>query len=92
MSNQDQQPKHHQLETWIDLAGRSSHHHTSTRITQSLTPMERWGSESAANQSWNAVASFKMISDWKESLSGQGTSSMKGQNGSVHEEKKSEGG
>jgi hypothetical protein len=50
--------------------------------------MERWGSESAADQAWNAIASFKMNLDWKEHSSGQGTSSTKGQNGSIQKEKK----
>ena len=86
MSRQDQQSKHHQLEIWIDVAKPSSHHHISTGTSQRLTPMERWGNESADDQSWNALGSFKMNPDWKEHPIGQGTSSTKGQNGSAHKE------
>jgi hypothetical protein len=50
--------------------------------------MERWGSEKAADQPWNALASFKTNSNWRECSSDRGTSSTKGQDGSVDEETK----
>ena len=85
MTGQDQKPKHHQLETWIDLPKRSSHQHAWTGTAKDLTPMERWTNENAAQQPWNAVAKFKKDIDWKECSRDGRALSMEAQNGSAHE-------
>jgi len=88
MNRRDRKAKHNQPEVPLDRNYRTTYQHTSTCATRNLTPMERWGSEKAADQPWNALASFKTNSNWRECSSDRGTSSTKGQNGSVDEETK----
>ncbi|PMD56248.1 uncharacterized protein K444DRAFT_665902 [Hyaloscypha bicolor E] len=73
MDHQNTPARHHQPDTPIDR---------STGSSGDLTPMERWARENAKEEPWNAVAS-KTNPSGGEYSSGQGTSSTRGQSGSV---------
>jgi hypothetical protein len=75
MPHQDKQARHRQIDTRVD------------RSTRNLTPMERWAREKAKEQPWNPLASKTHASSGEYS-STRGTSSTRGQNGSVGERTK----
>jgi hypothetical protein len=80
-TRQGQKAKQHEHEVLVDR----TQHATSTGSTRNLTSMERWESEKAVDQPWNALAAFKTNSGWRECFKDQATSPTKRQNGSVYE-------
>jgi len=75
MNQKDTQATPHQVDTQVDGSGDTTQDLT-------LTPMERWAKERAPEQPWNALAS-KTNANSGEYSSGRGTSSTRGQSGSV---------
>src|SRR5258708_35353696 len=67
----------------IDISKHSSQSPSSTTNSRTLTPMQRWKTETDGQQPWNALASFTQVAGWKEQVAEQGQTSTKGQNGSV---------
>jgi creatinine amidohydrolase/Fe(II)-dependent formamide hydrolase-like protein len=85
MMNKQEQAKCQQVETRMDFHAKSSHHSVLKRTTPKHIPMERWKSEKAEEEPWNALAAFQNNTGLTERLYSQGTPSTKGQKGSVHE-------
>ena len=83
----DQQNQHAKIleTTGIVRPHSSSYQYSPAGAIQNMTPMARWMGEKAAEQPWDALASFKTDSGWRECVGHQEASSTKGQNGSVEE-------
>jgi hypothetical protein len=75
MNQANTQTTNHQVDTQVDDSGVTTQDLT-------LTPMERWARERAEEQPWNALTSKTNVNSGGYS-SGRGTSSTRGQSGSV---------